>query len=138
MKDKRPYESIYDIEIAPPTNIWNEISTELDHQKIAQKLLRAEQTPPAKIWNRIERTLHPTNYSISIFRYAAAAAAIIGLAFVGNYFYQTNLEDQKEKDALYLAETANTAPAQIEIFTNSHQNSYSAPVVKISEEENFK
>lgn len=136
MKDNRPYDKLYHFEVPPPTNLWGEISKELDNQKYSQKLSQAEVMPPANIWSKIEKALYP-NKTISIFRYAAVAASILGLAFVGNYLYNSYLTQQKQNDALHLAQTANTNNAPVLIYANPQKNEFvkveqPAPTIEIT------
>lgn len=136
MKDKQPYDHLYHLEVTPPTDIWKNISADLDHQIIAEKLFDAEVSPPASVWRKIERSLYPKTRVISIFKYAAAAAAVIGIAFVGNFFYQQQSLQQIEKDAQFLAETANPGIENITLFTTTTQNTYKPIDKSTSPEQN--
>lgn len=141
MKEKTPYESLYDMEVTPPANLWNNISSELDHHHIAQKVLQAEVVPPSNIWKKIERSLYPQKTSVSIFKYVAAAAVITGLAFVGNYLFQNYIQQQQVNDANYLAATANSDQSPVTLFVNEAENSFTRkkqPVVVAEEKKPVK
>lgn len=93
---------MYDYEVKPPKEIWDQIETALDEEKerqaLSSKLYNLETPPPVTAWqhinNKLEEDEHtPASLPKTIpmyFRYAAAAVIVGVLIFTGIKLLNTN------------------------------------------------
>ena len=89
---ERLQNKMYDYEVTPSANLWEKIAADLDESELTHefpsKLYEIEITPPPSAWNKINTSLDgeevesPKHKKVfPIFRYAAAAAVIVLVAF---------------------------------------------------------
>src|SRR5690349_4054155 len=94
MDDRIQYK-LFNLEVAPPENAWDNIESVLNNEKAKTLIHRFNQyavNPPAEVWEKIENELSGKSASRSRvipinFRKLAAAAAIIGLISTASWFY---------------------------------------------------
>lgn len=96
---------LYDLEVAPPVQVWDKINIALDEEdlKLGSKLYEAAIEPPAGIWNKIAEEIDEPAAKVvplpfikrvrPLLRYAAAAILITALVFAGNLILNTGGED---------------------------------------------
>ena len=85
---------MYKYEVSPPASVWERIVVDLDASDLSQdypgKLYAQEIMPPATAWARIAASLDANSPQknrsslVPLFRYAAAAAIIAALVWVGS------------------------------------------------------
>lgn len=108
-------------EVAPPSDVWNKISSRLDEEfvasdnQLAQTLENASIIPPAGIWDKVNAELNgnpaiktqPASV-IPIFKRIAVAAAIIGLLLLGGFYF---LNNTKTDNAIVKTVTEKATPS---------------------------
>jgi hypothetical protein len=111
MDDRIQYK-LFNLEVAPPENAWDNIESALNNEKAKTLIHRFNQyavIPPADIWEKIENELsgkvapRARVFSINL-RKLAAAAVIIGLISTASWFYL-----QAGKDDSLSSKTATAA-----------------------------
>ena len=85
---------MYEYEVTPPASVWERIVVDLDASDLSQdypgKLYAQELMPPSSAWANIAASLDAglpkktRNSLVPLFRYAAAAAIIAALVWVGS------------------------------------------------------
>jgi len=94
MDDRIQYK-LFNLEVAPPENAWDNIESALNNEKAKTLIYRFNQyavIPPADIWEKIESELSGKSaprgrvFPINL-RKLAAAAVIIGLISTASWFY---------------------------------------------------
>jgi hypothetical protein len=87
---------LYNYEQAPPVEAWDKIAAALDESHLSNefpsKLYNSEIAPPVAVWDRIAgsldteeqpRVVHMSKRGVTFFRYAVAAAVLIGIVTFG-------------------------------------------------------
>jgi hypothetical protein len=107
MDDRIQYK-LFNLEVAPPENAWDNIESVLNNEKAQTLISRFNQyavIPPPEIWENIENELSGKSaerariFPIN-FRKLAAAAAILGLISTASWFYlQGGKQDSMNSNA---------------------------------------
>ena len=125
MDDRIQYK-LFNLEVAPPENAWDNIESTLNNEKAKTLIYRFNQyavIPPPEVWEKIDNELSgrlegrarvfPLN-----FRKLAAAAAILGLISTASWFYLQGGKDNA------MASKAAATSLVVPVIPDSHSHPF--------------